>query len=100
MNNGYFRRFTNVSQSSYPEGFNFDDANPPIYQSRTQDFLPSASFSPSGNDDVMSFTTDTMDCRNTGNYTGDYASNQGNPSVSHFHPGDVDIVNGSYYVNG
>ncbi|CAG8616777.1 7905_t:CDS:2, partial [Paraglomus brasilianum] len=92
MNNDYFRHFTNICQSSYPEAFNFDDANPPIHQSHTQDFLPSTSLSPSGNVDVISMNT--MDYRNTGDYMGDYALYQGNPSVSHFHPGNTDTMDG------
>ena len=95
MNNDYFRHFTNIHQSSYPEDFNFDDANTPIHQSNPQDFsLSVASFSLSDNVDVMPIIMDSMDYEDTGDYTGDYASYQGNPSDSHFHSGDVDAVNG------
>ncbi|CAG8616760.1 7904_t:CDS:1 [Paraglomus brasilianum] len=71
VNNDSVGPFTNVCQSSYPEDFNFEDANP-----------PSASLSLSDNVDVMSMNAITMDC---GDYTGKYASYQGNPSVSYFH---------------
>src|SRR6185369_378977 len=45
----------------------------------------------SDNVDMMSIT---MNYEDIGDYTGDYASYQGNPSVSHFHPGNVDTMNG------
>jgi len=76
-----------VRQSFYPDDFNFDGANPPIHRN----FLPSVS-----DNDVM--FRDTMDYEDTGDYngdyTGDYALYQGNPSVSHSHPGNVDTMNG------
>ncbi|CAG8601626.1 7376_t:CDS:1 [Paraglomus brasilianum] len=87
MNNNYIGHY-NICQSTYPEDVNSDDAN-------TQDFLPSvASVSLPENVDVMSNTMNSMDYEDTGDYTGDYALYQGNPSVSHFHPGNVDTVNG------
>jgi len=87
MNNDYFRHFTNIQQTHYPEDFSFDDANLPIHQADPQNFSPVASFSPSDNVDVTSFT---MNHEVTGDYTGGYASYQGNPSDSHFYSGDVD----------
>ncbi|CAG8489743.1 2413_t:CDS:1 [Paraglomus brasilianum] len=81
VNNDHVRPFTNVCQSSYPDDFNFDDANPPIHQYHTQSYLPSTSLSLSDNVD-MSITMNTMDCRNTtGNYTGDASCN---PSDSYY----------------
>ena len=85
--------YNNICQSSFPEGFNFDSPiNMAINlqaQPHTQGFRPSTAFPLSRN-----VSTNTMDYGNIGNYTGDYASYQGNPSVSHFHPGNVDTVNG------
>src|SRR6185312_3794569 len=96
MNNDY----NNICQSTYPEDFNFDDNNPPIYtpvnlqsQYHIQDFLPPAtptSFSLSDDVDAMPMNTRSMDHGDTGTYTDDYTSYQGNPSEY----GNVDTMNG------
>ena len=86
MNNDYIEHYNNIYQSTFPEDFNFEDNHPPIYmpvnlqsQSHIQDFLPPAtSFSLSDNVDEMS--VNNMDYGDTGTYTGDYTSYQGNPS--------------------
>ena len=83
--------YNNICQSSFPEGFNFDSPiNMAINlqaQPHTQGFRPSTAFPLSRN-----VSTNTMDYGNIGNYTGDYASCQGNPPDSHYtHPG---ITNG------
>ncbi|CAG8577955.1 7400_t:CDS:1 [Paraglomus occultum] len=78
----------NPYQSSYPEGFNSDNTNPPlIRQSHTQNFLSSVS------DNVDGMFINTINYEDTRDYTGDYASFQGNPSVFHFHSGNIDTMN-------
>ena len=94
MNNDYYY----VCRSTYPEDFNFEDNNPPIYmpvnvqsQPRIQDFLPPAtSFSLSDNVDEMSMNN--MDYGDTGTYTGNYAPYQGNFS-KYAHQGNADTMN-------
>ena len=70
--------YNNICQSSFPEDFNFDSPiNMAINlqaQPHTQGFRPSTAFPLSRN-----VSTNTMDYGNIGNYTGDYASYQGNP---------------------
>ncbi|CAG8529341.1 4852_t:CDS:1 [Paraglomus brasilianum] len=83
--NNYIGHYNNICQSTYPEDVNSDDANLPSHQSHTQDFLPSvASVSLSDNVDVMFNTMNAMDCENTGDYTGNYASYQDYPSDSYY----------------
>ncbi|CAG8601971.1 7743_t:CDS:1 [Paraglomus brasilianum] len=84
-NNGYVR--------SFPEDFNFDSTNPPVHmpinlqaQSHAQNFPPS--------DNVDTTSMDIMDYGNTGNYTGNYAPYEGNPSVSYYtQPSNIDTMN-------
>ncbi|CAG8599834.1 4936_t:CDS:1 [Paraglomus brasilianum] len=87
-NNGYVR--------SFPEDFSFDNTNAPVHmpinlqaQSHAQNFLPSAS------DNVDMTSMDIMDYGNTGNYTGNYAPYEGNPSVFYYtQAGNIDTMNG------
>ncbi|CAG8673586.1 8496_t:CDS:1, partial [Paraglomus brasilianum] len=78
MNNDYIEHYNNICQSTFPEDFNFEDNNPPIYvpvnlqsQPHIQDFLPSA---------TSVFLSDNVDTMDYGTYTGDYTSYQCNPS--------------------
>ncbi|CAG8608154.1 7732_t:CDS:1, partial [Paraglomus occultum] len=80
--------FTSPYQSFYPEDFSFDD--PPIHQSPTQDFLPSIFDIV----DVIPITMNPMSYEDTGDYTGNYASYQDNPSVPHFYPDNGTAANG------
>ncbi|CAG8669585.1 4378_t:CDS:2, partial [Paraglomus brasilianum] len=59
-------------------------------QSHPQNIFPSVAISLSDNADVM---FDAMGYRNTGNYTDDHASYQGNSS-DYTHPGNIDTMNG------
>ncbi|CAG8655667.1 11318_t:CDS:1, partial [Paraglomus brasilianum] len=92
--NDYIGRYNNICQSTYPEGFNFDDTNPPSYmpvnlQPPSQDFLPSAT-SVFLSDNVDAMSVNTMDYGDTGTYTGDCASYQANLSEY----ANVDTMNG------
>ncbi|CAG8537870.1 10631_t:CDS:1 [Paraglomus brasilianum] len=97
MNNDYIEHYNNICQSTtFPEDFNFDDINPPSYMpvnlqppSRIQDFLPSAT-SVFLSDNVDAMSMNSMDYGDTGTYTGDYASYQGNLSEY----GNVDTRSG------
>ncbi|CAG8529383.1 4854_t:CDS:2 [Paraglomus brasilianum] len=73
MNNNYIGHYNNICQSTYPEDVNSDDANTHV-----------ASFSLSDNVDVTSIAMNSMVYKDTGDYTGNYASYQGNPSVSYY----------------
>ncbi|CAG8577942.1 7399_t:CDS:1 [Paraglomus occultum] len=86
VNSNYVRPFTGPYQLSY---LSSNNANPPlIHQFQTQNFLPSVS------DNVDEMFMNIMDYKDTRNYTGDYASIQDNPSVPHFHLGNVNMMNG------
>ncbi|CAG8529258.1 4848_t:CDS:1 [Paraglomus brasilianum] len=85
MNDDYIEHYNSICQSTYPENFNFEDNNLPIYmpvnfqsQSHIQDFLPPATSSLSNNVDEMSMNN--MDYGDTGTYAGDYTLYQDNPS--------------------